>query len=803
MVTGLTEPFQLSGASLRRSCLLDDLKAQEPGSANPHLGQERAVDAIRFALKMDSDGYNIFVLGPAGSRRHHLSETLAKEHARGRPVPEDWCYVNNFANPRTPRALAFPPGQGKVFQDDVHALIEELSVAIPAAFESEEFRGQLSALEAETQSKIEEQWQDLEQHAAEEDIGLLQTPTGYVLAPVFKGHVVSNEEFAKLPEEIRNKSQDAIRRLSGQLRANIERMPQIQKEHRQGIKALERQALDKVVGLLINELRQRYEDLPAVAAHLDDVRSNIIDNAQDFREPEPGVISFPPRDRARALGIYEVNLIVPNTAGADAPVIYEPNPTYQNIIGKIEHRAELGTLTTDFRMIQAGALHQANGGYLIVDAHRVLQRPFVWEALKQSLIAKRVRIESPGDTYGLVSTTTLQPDHIPIDVKILMIGERRLYYLLCAYDPEFSELFNVAAEFEEDFERSPEHETAYAVLIADRARELGLLSFEKPALERVIEQLSRWAGDNERLTTDMRSLTALLRHADSVARDGGKEIIETADVESAIESRLRRLNRAQMRTIDAIRRNLILIDTQGEQIGQVNGLSVAQLGEFRFGHPVRITATTRTGDGIVVDIEREVELGGAIHSKGMMILSAALASRYAANAPLSMRGSVVFEQSYGSVEGDSASVAELCALLSSLSAIPINQSLAVTGSINQHGRIQVVGGINEKIEGFYDVCKTRGMDGSHGVVIPRENVTHLMLRPDVVDAVEQGLFKILAVEHIDEAISILTGVTAGERGENGEFPPDTVNGRVERQLAEYAAQRKRFSSGTEDHERKP
>jgi lon-related putative ATP-dependent protease len=545
--------------------------------------------------------------------------------------------------------------------------------------------------------------------------------------------------------------------------------------------------------VLLSDLRAQYEDLPAVVSYLDEVQQNIIENGEDFRSPDASSLPFLSRDTSRSFDQYEVNLVVSNKKDAAAPVIFEPNPNYTNIIGKVEYRAEMGALLTDFRMIRAGALLAANGGYLILDMQRILNRPFVWEALKQALFAKQVRIESPGETYGFVSTSTLQPDPIPLDIKVILVGERWLYYLLCVYDSEFNDLFKIAADLDDDLPRNDENVEAYLLLVADRIRERKLLPFSRDAMQKVMEQRARRAEDSERLSMHMRSLEDLLTQSDYWARQRGTEQVVASDVSKAIKEIARRLGRTQERIAEAIQRDTLLIDTDGACVGQVNGLSVIDLGEFRFGFPVRITATTRIGAGKVVDIEREVELGGAIHSKGVMILSAALSSRYASEVPLSLHGNVVFEQSYGGVDGDSASVAELCALLSSLSGVPIRQNLAVTGSINQLGRVQVIGGVNEKIEGYFDICSERGLDGSHGVIIPRDNIKHLMLREDVVEAVAQGQFNVFAVSDIDEALSILTGVEAGRRDENGEFPKDSVNRRVEMQLVRYAELRRNFA----------
>jgi lon-related putative ATP-dependent protease len=796
MDTDTNQTLRVPPAELRRVCLLpdgfepDDTRAGD----DKHLGQQRAIDAIRFGIGMQRDGYNVFVLGPIGSDRHVLVRKLVAEQARARGAPRDWCYVNNFQDPERPQALDFRSGQGREFRRDMHDLIEELRLAIPAAFEGDDYRNQLRAIEEETQAKVEEQWSTLNDLASKEGIGVLQTPTGYVLAPIIDGEVVGDKEFSKLPEKQRKKIQAAIEHLSGELQARIEMMPRIRKEHRERVRELDQDVTAHAVSVLLNELRQKYTQLPKVTAYLDDVQQNIIENAQDFQHNEGQSLPFLSRDSSNLFSQYEVNLVVDTFGEEAAPVVYEPNPNYPNIIGRVEHRSEMGALVTDFRLVRSGALLQANGGYLILDVRRVLGRPFVWEALKQALFAKQVSIESPAESYGWVSTTTLKPEPIPLDAKIILIGERWLYYLLSRYDVEFDSLFKVAADLDDDLDRTDETIADFARLIARQGHDNELLPITAAGIQRVLEERSRRAGDNEKLSTHMRSLDDLLAQADYWARQRGAEAIDHEDVKRAISERRRRLNRIQSQTIDAIRRNTLLIDTSGEQVGQVNGLSVVDLGEFRFGHPVRITATTRIGTGQVVDIEREVKLGGKIHSKGMLILSSALSSRYAPDTPLSLHGSVVFEQSYGGVEGDSASVAELCALLSSLSSMPIRQNIAITGSINQLGRVQAVGGVNEKIEGFFDVCSERGLDGSHGVIVPRDNVKHLMLREDVVEAVEHDKFTIYAIQNIDDAVEILFGKEAGARDEQGKFPEGSANYRVERQLVEYADLRQGFAN---------
>ena len=797
MTTSVPPDLIVPAEVLRRRCeplRIDFERSDEIPAATRDLGHARAIAAIRFGIQIAGEGHNVFVLGQHGSHRHGLAIELAREQAQKRPAPGDWCYVNNFANPERPRALQFPAELGARFRDDMRAVIEELRLAIPAAFEGDDYRVQLKAIEAATQEELESEWNDLEERARQQGIGILQTPTGYVLAPIRKGEVINDDEFAKLPEKEREGIKETIRHLSDELQEHIEHMPQLRKKHRERVKALNREVTETAVGVLFADLRKKYKELPAVCGYLTDVQAHIIENSRDFHEQEAAPLPFLMRDASQLFGQYEVNLVVSDKTSGVAPVVFEPNPNYYNVIGKIEHRAEMGALVTDFRLIRAGALLEANGGYLILDALRLLSRPFVWESLKQALFTKQVRIESPGESLGFVSTTTLKPEPIPLDVKLILIGDRWLYYLLCKLDEEFSDLFKVAADLDDELVRNDENSNAYAQLIASRISEKQLLPFTRAAVEHVIEERARKADDNERLSMHMRSLEDLLTQADYWARARGAGMVSDEDVAQAQDQQARRMNRVQVRIVDAIQRDVLLIDTDGACIGQVNGLSVVELGDNRFGHPVRITATTRLGAGKVIDIEREVELGGAIHSKGVMILSAALASRYAREVPLALQANIVFEQSYAGVEGDSASVGELCALLSSISAVPIRQNLAVTGSVNQLGRVQVVGGINEKIEGFYEVCKARGLDGTHGVVIPADNIKHLMLREEVVTAVSEGRFSVFAVRHIDEAIALLTGMEAGERDENGRYPQDTINGKVEARLIRYAKLRQAFQA---------
>ncbi|MEJ2692342.1 MAG: Lon protease family protein [Candidatus Thiodiazotropha sp.] len=542
---------------------------------------------------------------------------------------------------------------------------------------------------------------------------------------------------------------------------------------------------------LLDALRETFKDLEAVIAYLDRVEEDVIDNFPQFlpheeRKPNLLGLAMLQQDEGPPWHYrYRVNLLLAHEANGGAPIVYEDLPGYNNLVGRIEHRAHLGALETDFTMIRPGALHRANGGYLILDAMKLLTQPFAWQSLKRVLQSGEIRIESLAQITSLISTLSLEPEPIPLDIKVVLLGDRNIYYLLEAYDPEFCELFKVMADFDDRLVRDAENEQRFAQLIANVVRQKSLRHLDREAVARTIDHSMRLADDNERLSSHMRSLADLLQEADYWAGENAHDITTRADVQQAIEAQIHRADRIRERLQEEVERGTLLIATEGEQVGQINGLSVLMLGGFRFGHPTRITARARLGKGQVVDIEREVELGGPIHSKGVYILSGFLAGRYAHDYPLSLSASLVFEQSYGAVEGDSASSAELYALLSALAGIPIKQSFAVTGSVNQLGEVQAIGGVNEKIEGFFDICRARGLDGQQGVLIPASNVKHLMLREDVVEAVRQGEFAIYPVATIDQGIEQLTGLPAGERNDKGEFPQNSFNRRVEETLIRF------------------
>ena len=674
-------------------------------------------------------------------------------------------------------------------------LVEELRTAIPATFESENYRQRRQDIEEEFRERQDKVLTELQRQAQERGLALIRTPMGLAFAPTREGEVISPEEFQKLPPAEQERVQADVSALQEALQKSLSQLPQWDRERRAKLKELNQEVGMFAVGHLIEELRQMYLDLPAVLAYLTSVQQDVIDNLDEFlgitdTPPAAPTEASPPRPPITASFFrrYQVNVIVDHSGATGAPVIYEDHPTVQNLVGRIEHMAHMGTLVTDFNLIKAGALHRANGGYLILDARRVLLQPFAWDELKRALRSREIRIEVLGQTLSLVSTVSLEPAPIPLDVKVILLGERMLYYSLYEADPDFGELFKVAADFEDQMDRTADNHLLYARMIGTIARQEGLRPLDRTAVARVIEQSARLAGDAEKLSTHMHSIADLLREADYWAGEAQHHVIAATDVQRAIDAQIRRLDRVRERTQEEIQRGTILIDTQGAAVGQVNGLSVLSMGQFAFGRPSRITARVRLGRGEVVDIEREVALGGPIHSKGVLILSAYLGARYAADRPLSLSASLVFEQSYSGVEGDSASSAELYALLSALADLPVKQGLAVTGSVNQRGQVQPIGGVNEKIEGFFDTCRAQGLTGEQGVLIPASNVKHLMLRHDVVAAVAAGQFQVYAVETIDQGIEILTGVLAGERDASGEFPVGSVNQRVEARLVTAGGQ---------------
>lgn len=757
-------------------------------------GQERLLRTLEFGASMPGNGFNLFVLGPAGSGRHELVRRFLERRAAAEPVPPDWGYVFNFAHPERPQALQLAAGEGQTLQADLDRLIDDLHSSIPAAFESEEYQRRLQELKDASEEDQSEGVRKVQDEAEAHGIALISAPNTFSFAPMHDGEMLKPDEYDALSEEERDRIDAKVEELQEKLRQALRQIPRLRKELQEKIQDLNAEMLQWSLGGPIHELKDKWSHRPAVVEHLEAILDDVVRHAEAFRR---GRGHAPPEG---LLERFRINLLVDHAATRGAPVVYEDLPNHQHLTGLIEHQVHEGALFTDFSLVRAGALHRASGGYLILDARRVLTQPLAWESLKRVLFSGEIRIESLERLFGLVSTVGLEPEPIPVIPKVILIGDRLLYYLLSAFDPDFLELFKVEADFEDDLDRGATSHALYARMLATMARRAELRPLSRAAVARVIEHASRLSGDQRKLSAHDRTLRDLLLEADHWAGQADAEVVDAAQVEQAIRERQERGARLQRRSLEQIRRGVVLIATDGAQIAQVNGLSLLQLGDATFGRPIRITATARSGKGQVVDIEREAKLGGPVHSKAVMILSRFIASHYAEDSELSLSASLAFEQSYGDIEGDSASVAETCALLSAIARIPLRQSLAVTGSLNQHGEVQAVGGVNEKIEGFFDVCREAGELDGHGVLLPGSNVEHLMLRRDVRQAIADGRFQVYPVATVDDAIELLSGMTAGERGSGGGFAEGSFNRMVADRLAEFArlSHRRRSCDGPTD-----
>ena len=811
------EPFvskaikPLKAEALYTTCVLEALTfktTKDLKALDGVIGQARALESIRFAIGMHHEGYNLFAFGPEGTGKSSTVLRFLQREAETQTPPLDWCYLNNFDEPHKPSALSLPAGKACPLRDDMEQLVQELQGALPAAFEGDEYAQRKEALEEELKNQHEGAFSKLQERAEQSGIALVRTPMGLGLAPVQDGEVLSSQAFDELPEKEQKSRQGALTKLQEQLEDILVQIPKWEKEHREKMRNLNRDVTQRAVGHLIEELEKRWEEEEGVMAYLEAVRADVIEHASDFlpsTDPQEKQLAVLGQRRsaggAGSFRRYQVNVFVDNAASVNkdippdgAPVIEEEHPTQPNLVGRVEHLSQMGALVTDFNLIKAGALHRANGGYLVLDARRILMQPFAWETLKRALRAGHVRVESPAESLGWVSTVTLDPEPIPLDVKVVLLGEPMIYYLLSQYDPDFKELFKVAADFASSMDRDDNGVTDYARLLAAQVDREGLRHLDKSAVGRVIEQGARLAQDAERLTIHMASLVDLVREADYWAGVENKKLISARHVQEAIDAKVYRSDRYRERLQEEIQRGTFVIETEGDKIGQINGLAVLQLDSFAFGKPSRITVNVSLGKGELVDIERQVELGGPLHSKGVMILESFLSQRFGQDGPLALSARIVFEQSYGGVDGDSASSTELYALLSAIGKLPIKQSIAVTGSVDQAGRVQAIGGVNEKIEGFFDICAERGLSGDQGVMIPATNVKHLMLRSDVVDAARDGKFHIWAVETIDQGMEILTGLPAGKVGDNGEYSIGSANRAVARNLRQYANKVRAFGA---------
>ncbi|HEY9203430.1 MAG TPA: AAA family ATPase [Sulfurimonas sp.] len=758
-------------------------------------GQKNALEAIDFASSIEQDGYNLFAMGASGSGKHSTVMSFLQKKAKAKKAPSDWCYVNNFKDPRKPIAIELPSGEAVKFKDEMYELVELLKEILPGVFEGNAYRNEYEAISQKYIEKETQIFKYLQDEAKRLNISMNATSKNRVtFAPVIDGKVITASEFNAIEGKEREEIEKRVNEFEKIVKDALHGVNELNKAQRKELKELERKMTKESVESLIDDVRSKYGFSEKITAYLDDLQDDVIKHVQDFlvKPDEMPMMPFIKDLYTPSFSRYEVNLFITHDEGATSAVVYEDNPIHQNLIGKIEHLSQVGTLVTDFSMIKPGALHRANGGYLVLDARKLLMQPFAYEELKRALRSKEIRIESLAQQYSFISTTSLEPEPIPIDVKVALIGERVLYYLLYHYDPDFGELFKVTADFEDSIERSKENMHLYAQMIGTIAARHDLLPLTPEAVARVIEESSREVSHSLKFSAHLRTLSDLLKEADYWAKKNNHSAVERDDINRVLQTRIERANRIQMRLYDEIDEGTIMISLSGEAVGQINALSYISLGGYNFGIASKVTSRTRIGKGEVIDIERKVELGGPLHSKGVMILSSYLGSTYAQDKPLSLSASLVFEQSYNKIDGDSASSTELYAILSSLSNLPIKQNMAVTGSVNQFGEIQPIGGVNEKIEGFFDICMRKDKDGLYGVVIPEANVKHLMLKSEILEAVKKGNFAVYAVKTVNEGIEILTGVEAGETDESGNYPPSSVNGMVMARLEEFSKNAKEF-----------
>lgn len=782
----MSSPTVLSAAQIRPICDIDPFPFAST-AALPDLpgiiGQNRALRALHFGMGMAAKGYNIFVVGPAGTGKSTAVRQFIQADAARMAPAGDWIYVHNFQDPSHPNAMLVPAGKGRALRADLEALVKELQRAIPGAFESEDYVKERDKIINALKEDHEARFRQITEQVEKVNFSLIRLPGGFMLTPVVGGKPITDAQFEQLTDEQRNKLHKLREKLQAELDTVIAKMRQRENQANAELAALDESVARLTIQHPLAELHSRYDDLADVQRHLQAMAEDLIANVDAFKGGDGKAGDLQAAMQAvGAEGLlrrYSINLFVDNGDGKGAPVVYESNPNFANLVGRVEHQAVMGALFTDFTMVRPGALHRANGGYLVLDAIAVLERPQAWDALKRALKERVVRVEEYAQSLGLISTSVLEPEPIPLNVKVVLSGSSYLYYLLSSFDEDFDELFKVQADFDDRMPRDAEHIQDYALFIATLCRQQNERHFTPQAVARVVDFGSRLVSDQRYLSTRFRDIADLVTEASYWAGQNGRDLVSAQDVLQAIEEKRQRGNRYEEWVRTETERGIMLVSVEGERIGQVNGLSVLQLGNSSFGVPSRITARTFIGRGGVIDIEREARLSGPIHSKAVMILSSFLSGRFARRLPLSLHATLVFEQSYAGVEGDSASVAELCVLISAIADLPLRQDLAITGSINQHGDVQPIGGVNEKVEGFFDTCRALGeLTGSQGVILPQSNVEHLVLREDVVEAVANGRFHLHAVATVDQALELLTGLASGEMDEDGNYPQDSINGRV-------------------------
>ncbi|MFY0678341.1 MAG: AAA family ATPase [Neptuniibacter sp.] len=790
---------RLSPEQLYCSCDPELLPFKTTSTLEPFsgfFGQDRAIEAMDFGIGMRRPGYNLFVMGNPHTGRFSFAMENLRAVAKKEKKPGDWVYLNNLSDNRHPLSIQFPAGKALQFKRDIKHIIERVLAEMPAAFESPSYQRKKSKIERELNRYYDQAIETVEKEAREHSIAVYRDAGSVGFTPVAEGQAMDEAVFSQLPEEVRDGFTRAIANLEDQLNDALTELPQWRREATEKLKNLDRDTARQSVSPVFQPIKDKYANISAVADYLTEMETSLVKNCGEIVGEEKLLEPVTDASRRQYMeGSYGVNLLVDNDKVKGAPVTYEAHPSYENLFGRVEYTSEMGALSTSYKLIRPGALHRANGGYLVMEAEKLLEQPFVYGALKRALKSHEIRIESPASEYTGISTITLTPEAIPLNVKVVLIGSRNIYYLLQELDHDFEKMFRVVVDFDEDVDRTPQTIRSYARLMKTLADEEGLAPLTRRAVARLVEHSSRQAENQEQLSAHIGELVDLLCEADFKRIKEEDELINADHVEMALNAKERRTSRMSEKIAESILNETVLIDTDGDAVGKANGLTVLQVGDVAFGTPARITATVHPGNRGIVDIEREVTLGQPIHSKGVMILSGFLGHQYAQDFPLAISASIALEQSYGFVDGDSASLAEVCTLLSALTHIPISQNFATTGSINQYGEVQAIGGVNEKIEGFFNLCKARGLNGLQGVIVPKANVRNLMLKAEVVEAVKQGKFSVFAVAHVDECLEILMGRKAGRRKEDGTFTQRSINAQVVKRLREVSQAKAESNSG--------
>ncbi|MEH0740656.1 AAA family ATPase [Vibrio cholerae] len=762
---------------------LDSKSTKELAPIDEIVGQERAQKAVEFAMSIKEKGYNIYAIGQNGLGKRTMILRYLNRHKHDESALYDWCYVANFEDIRTPRVLKLPCGVGSRLKQDIEKLMGKLVNAMPLAFDNELYYSRADKLKNQLAAKQEAELANITKEAKAKGISLTITTQGDYQFVAMNGEKMHTEEsFDALSKKEQEYFGATIDELEVNLRNMVRQLTEWEEAYSEKIKKLNDDVTLDVITHFIKQLKKDYSGYPEIKSYLSELSQDIVENADIFLEQsaEQGEVAAASLDK-KLPRRYKVNVLV-SRKESKFPIVVEENPNYHTLFGYIETATFKGTVFTDFSLIRAGSLHKANGGVLLMDAQKVLEQPYVWDGLKRALRARQLSLTALEKEVTLTGAVSLDPEPIPLDVKIILFGDYRTYQLLQHYDPEFSELFRVTADFEDEMTRTPESELHYARFISSVVNDNSMLHCDRKAIARIIEHSSRLAGDQTKLSLHSANIANLLRESNYVARQANSNMIRVSHVEEALANQEMRVSRLKDTVMEGFTNGTTLIRVEGEAVGQVNALSVLSTSEYMFGAPNRITATTCYGDGDVIDIERSVDLGGSIHSKGVMILTAYLSSVFGKTAKVPLSTTITFEQSYGGVDGDSASMAEFCAVVSAFSKQPNRQDIAITGSMNQFGESQPIGGVNEKIEGFFDVCTIKGRSPNQGVIIPRSNMHNLMLRPDIVKAVEKGEFNIWAIDHVTEAIELFTGKAAGQPSDEGSYPIDTIFGIAQAKL---------------------